>query len=80
MDTHHLLLNYSAWMKKRREMGRKYDEEEQGKLRMVRQLMSLRTATPAVLGFVVATCAGQRARQRNRRLKIRRWKRTRPRT
>lgn len=46
-------------------MGRNCDEDCGGKGKTVRQLMSSRKATSAVLGFIAVTRAGQRAPKQN---------------
>lgn len=61
MDTHHVMLSCTTWTKERREIHKKCEEDGGKKPRIVRQLIGVRKATPAVLGFIAATQVGHRA-------------------
>lgn len=54
MDSHDVLFDCSAWTEERREMLRMYEEDSGGEPRKVRQFISSRKATPAVLGFIAS--------------------------
>lgn len=69
MDTHHVERRCSAWREKRRKMREKYEKDSGGNPRTVRQLLGLRKETPAVLGFISTTLAGQKAQRQEEEMR-----------
>lgn len=61
MDMHHILFNCRTWKKKRRKMHERCEKDCKGQPRTVRRLMWWRKVTPAVIVFIAATRACQRA-------------------
>lgn len=63
MDKRYDMFVCNAWTKETSETGEKCKENGGGESGMVKQLLSMRKSTPAVLDIIVATEAGQRAKR-----------------